>query len=209
MRATLGFTQVWRARKPPPCALRLPATLVGHATDIKPPPFPTFVYASTGSSLFFSVSLFFLLALARVALTLRSLRLDTPRLCRFAVPVFQYKYKPTFSRSKLSHRHLSSHGYNKHLEGVLRALSWAQQTRWITVTVKWEHSWRHSTGTEGEKEKKDIHHPRAARASCSICAAHGALPRGGHVSKPIGSFAQSSEPAGCPADDAVRRALGK
>ena len=149
MRATLGFTQVWRARKPPPCALRLPATLVGHATDIKPPPFPTFVYASTGSSLFFSVSLFFLLALARVALTLRSLRLDTPRLCRFAVPVFQYKYKPTFSRSKLSHRHLSSHGYNKHLEGVLRALSWAQQTRWITVTVKWEHSWRHSPGTEG------------------------------------------------------------
>ena len=148
MRATLGFTQVWRARKPPPCALRLPATLVGHATDIKPPPFPTFVYASTGSSLFFSVSLFFLLALARVALTLRSLRLDTPRLCRFAVPVFQYKYKPTFSRSKLSHRHLSSHGYNKHLEGVLRALSWAQQTRWITVTVKWEHSWRHLTTRE-------------------------------------------------------------
>ena len=96
MRATLGFTQVWRARKPPPCAHRS-ATLVGHATDIKPPPFPTFVYASTGSSLFFSVSLFFLLALARVALTLRSLRLDTPRLCRFAV--FQYKYKPT---SKLS-----------------------------------------------------------------------------------------------------------
>ena len=146
MRATLGFTQVWRARKPPPCALRLPATLVGHATDIKPPPFPTFVYASTGSSLFFSVSLFFLLALARVALTLRSLRLDTPRLCRFAV--FQYKYKPTFSLSKLSHRHLSSHGYNKHLEGVLRALSWAQQTRWITVTVKWEHSWRHLTTRE-------------------------------------------------------------
>ena len=124
------------------------SALVGHATDIKPPPFPTFVYASTGSSLFFSVSLFFLLALARVALTLRSLRLDTPRLCRFAVPVFQYKYKPTFSRSKLSHRHLSSHGYNKHLEGVLRALSWAQQTRWITVTVKWEHSWRHLTTRE-------------------------------------------------------------
>ena len=42
MRATLGFTQVWRARKPPPCAHRS-ATLVGHATDIKPPPFPTFV----------------------------------------------------------------------------------------------------------------------------------------------------------------------
>ena len=47
MRATLGFKQVWRARKPLPCAPgswprpTLFDTLVGHATDTKPPPFPT------------------------------------------------------------------------------------------------------------------------------------------------------------------------
>ena len=47
--------------------------------------------APNGWRLLFSVSLFFLLV--RVAPKSRSLRLNTPRLCRFAV----FEYKPTFS----------------------------------------------------------------------------------------------------------------